>query len=92
MEKFRYKKSIKLPYSRQGYIHFISRRYKELPKAKREKIEAHCRRVGGEYWAALFEFVTSDAGGVAVSLRHYISEFTLYKLVKRYYEEFPRDL
>lgn len=92
MEKFRYKKSIRLPYHRQGYIYFISRRYKDLPKAKREKIEAHCRRVGREYWAALFEFVTSDAGGVAICTRNYISESTLQRVVKQYYEEFPTDI
>lgn len=92
VEKFRYKYGLKVPYHRQGYIYFVSRSYKQLPKAKRERIEGHCRQVGGEYWAALFEFVTSDTGSVATCMHHYISESLLKKLVKRYYEEFPRDI
>ncbi len=89
---FRFKKGIGIPYEQQGYIYFISRKYKKLPKIKREKIEAHCRAVGGPYWRALFEFVTTDAGQVAVCMRHYLSTSTLERLVKRYYQEFPKDI
>ncbi len=92
MEKFRYKYGLKVAYYRQGYIYFVSRNYKNLPKAKRERIETHCRRVGGEYWKALFDFVTKDIGSVAICARHYISSSTLERMVKRYYEEFPGDI
>lgn len=83
---------MKLPYHRQGYIYFVSRCYKDLPKAKRERIEEHCKRVGGEYWKALFDFVTKDVGITAICIRHYVSESTVKRLVNRYYEEFPVDI
>ena len=92
MERFRYKYGVKVPYHRQGYIYFVSRSYKELPKVKRERIEGHCRRVGGEYWKALFDFVTKDIGAVAICNRHYISSATLERMVRRYYEEFPTEI
>lgn len=92
MERFRYKYGLKVPYHRQGYIYFVSRGYKNLPGAKRARIEAHCRSVGGAYWKALFDFVTKDLGSVAICNRHYISSSTLERIVKRYYEEFPGDI
>ena len=42
--------------------------------------------------AALFEFVTTDAGAQAVCLRHHLSPSTLERAVRRYYEAFPRKI
>lgn len=63
-----------------------------MPKIKREQIEAHCRNVGGEHWRALFAYVTSDKGLTAICMRFYVSESTLKRRIKRYYEEFPGDI
>ena len=90
---FRYKKSIPVPYARQGYIFFTSKLYKELPPAAQQKIVNLCLECGRENYRALFEFVTTDAGVVAVCMKHYIaSETTLYRMVREYYQKFPKFL
>lgn len=89
---FRFKKSIKVPYDRQGYIYFLSRSYQSLPTRRQEKIRELCREYGGEYSKALFEFVTTDAGATAVCQRNHLSQSTLERVVKKYYEGFPKKL
>lgn len=90
---FREWKGAKVSYNRQGYIFFISRNYKELSREKRAAIDALCRKIGGEdYAAALKEFMTSDRSAVSVCMRYCLSKGTLYRYVRRYYEEFPREL
>ena len=86
------KKGVRVPYHQQGYIYFLSRRFKMLSKSKRERIEAHTKAVAGEYWRALLAFVTTDAGAVEICGRFYLSESTLERVVARYYEEWPEDL
>ena len=85
---FRYKKSVPVSRSWQGYIYFRSLLYKELTLRERHEIEDMCRLCGGEYHRALLQFVTTDAGATAVCLRHHISRSTLERIVKKYYEGF----
>ena len=89
---FRYKRGVNVDYDRQGYIYFLSRRFNELSPAGQEKIRTLCRLYGGDHSGALFEFVTTDATATAIALTHYISKETLYRAVKRYYENFPKKL
>ena len=89
---FRFKKSLDVDYERQGYIYFSSRTYDQLSPSQQRKIVDLCLRAGGEYHAALFEFVTTDAGATAVCMRHHLSQSTLERAVRRYYEQFPRWL
>ena len=89
---FRYKKSIPVSYDRQGYIYFTSRFYHELPSWAQQKILNLCLECGGEYYQALFEFVTTDAGATGVCTRHYLSRSTLERVVRKYYENFPARL
>lgn len=86
---YRFKQGVKVKYDRQGYIYFVSRLYKDLPEEKRAAIRQHCRDCAGEYHKALFEFVTRDTTATAIELKYYISRATLYRVVRRYYEEFP---
>ena len=86
---FRYKRGVKVDYNRQGYIYFVSRRYKELTKEDQHKILNLCLQHGGEYYKALFEFVTTDASATELSMKHYIARKTLYRAVRKYYEGFP---
>lgn len=86
---FRYKSGINVSYNRQGYIYFISRRYKELCPEEQQEIVNLCAESGGEYHQALFEFVTTDVTATALCLRHHISKSTLYRCVRKYYEGFP---
>ncbi len=92
MDIYRPRRSIKLSYERQGYIFFVSRSYRRLSAERQAAIRAHCDAVGGEYSRALFEFVTTARTPTEVCLRYYLSQSTLYRAVKRYYESFPADL
>lgn len=86
---FRYKSGINVSYNRQGYIYFTSRRYNELPPEEQQEIISLCLASGGEYYQALFEFVTTDVTATALCLRHHVSKSTLYRCVRKYYEGFP---
>lgn len=89
---FRYKCKIPVSYTRQGYIYFTSRMFRELSKRQQERLRALCEEVGGEYAKALFEFVTTDLGETAVCMRHSLSRATLYRVVGKYYKAFPKKL
>jgi len=89
---FRYKSGVKVSYTRQGYIYFISRCYQELCEKDRLKIDKLCSLYGGEYSLALRDFVTTDATATEICMKHYISRETLRRAVRRYYEHFPARL
>lgn len=89
---FRFKSGIKADYNRQGYIYFVSLMYRELPAKAQQTILNLCIECGGEYYQALFEFVTTEATATALAMKHYISRETLYRLVRKYYESFPKTL
>ena len=80
---------MKVGYEKQGYIYFVSRRYKELPLEAQKAILNLCIMAGGAYYKALFEYVTTDASATSISMRYYLSKATLYRAVKVYYEKFP---
>lgn len=80
-------------YKRQAYIYSVSLNYENLTKAQQKKIRILCERFGGENSAALFDRVTTGASSTAVCMKHNIaSRTTLYRLVKDYYEGFPKRL
>lgn len=89
---FRFKRGIPVDYDLQGYIFFYSRRYRRLPLKDRRRIEGLCMEAGGEHYQALLEFVTTDSGAVAVCTKHYISQSTLERAVRRYYLAFEKLL
>ena len=89
---FRFKKAIPVDYDTQGYIYFYSRRYRSLPAGAKRKIEGVCMTAGGEHYQALLEFVTTDTGAAAICARHYLSQSTLERAVRRYYIEFEKQL
>ena len=89
---FRFKRGVQVDYNRQGYIYFVSRQYKELPKEDQRKIVNLCLLHGGEHYQALFDFVTTDTTATAITMKYYISRATLYRAVCKYYEGFPKKL
>lgn len=89
---FRFKRGVKVSYNRQGYIYFTSRLYHELSPEDQQTILNLCLTHGGEYYQALFEFVTTDATATEIVMRHYLSKRTLYRIVAKYYEGFPEKL
>ena len=88
---FRFKSGVKVGYNRQGYIYFTSRLYKDLPEEDQRVILNLCLEHGGESYQALFEFVTTDATATAVCMKHCLSKSTLHRMVRRYYEDFPKS-
>ena len=88
---FRIKKSVAVSPNRQGYIYFKSLLYPELPRHQQQTIIDLCRECGGEYYVALFQFVTTDEGAMAICIRHHLSQSTLERVVKKYYEQFPAN-
>ena len=89
---FRYKRGIRVSYKRQGMIFFTLQNVRALPPAKQEKLRQLCREAGGEYDEALWEYLTSEKGYVGVSIDHNLSQATLFRCVKRFYEAFPKVL
>ena len=79
---FRYKRGVKVDYDRQGYIYFVSRMYKNLPPEDQQAILNLCLQCGGEHYQA----------ATALAMKHYLSKKTLYRAVRKYYENFPEKL
>lgn len=89
---FRFKRGIRVSYKRQGFIHFTMQNVAALPEGKREKLRKLCRDAAGEYDCALWEMLTTEAGYVDISMRHHVSQATLFRCIKRFYEAFPEKL
>lgn len=89
---FRYKKSIPVKYDLQGYIYFVSRMFQRLPEEDKQWILNMCTQAGGEYYQAVFEFVSTDNGAEQICERHYLSRSTLERYVKKYYIQFADSL
>lgn len=89
---FRVKKSIPVDPDLQGFIYFASRMYRKLGNKEKQRVQRLCQEAGGEYSEALFEFVTTDNGFVAVCRKHYISQSTLERMVRRYYVAFAQTI
>lgn len=87
---FRFKRSVPVSYDRQGYIYFTSKLFRDLPQRQRREILDLCQECGGEYSAALLEFVTTDANATEICLKHNISRSTLERVVRRYYVNFGK--
>lgn len=89
---YRYKRSIPLSYERQGQLYFWMLQYRDLPPHEQQIIREVCAAVGGdEYAPALFEFVTTDHGCTAISMRHNLSYPTLWRYVRKTYLEISRQ-
>lgn len=83
---FRYRKSRKLKYNEQGLIYFMCHNYKMMPKDIQEKIEDTCIKACGDYWKAVFEYMTTNKTFVKICMEHYISESTLSESITKFYK------
>ena len=54
----------------------------------RPPLRRTCAAVADRYADALFAFLTTDRSAVSVGLEHYVSESTLYRLRKAFYEQY----
>ena len=93
---FRYKKSLDkkygIDYDLQGHIYFTSKQYKKLPVRTQRKVLNLCMAAGGEYYQALFELVTTNADPVTVCRKHFLSQSTLERIVRKYYIRFAESI
>ena len=89
---FRFKKSVPVEYDLQGYIYFSSKLCRTLPVAEQNRIQNLCVEAGGEYYQALYEFVTSDMGAAAVCRKYFLSQSTLERMVRKYYIMFAESI
>lgn len=86
---FRIKRGLRLTEAQQAYIWALSRLYTGLPPEWQREIRKQCKKSAGDYAQALLEFVTTDKTATEICMRHYMGRSTLYRCVKRYYENFP---
>lgn len=86
---FRKLRGVDVDVVRQGLIFFTCLDYKRQPKKIRDKIDRLCDKCGGGYSAALKDLVTTppwEMGVTCCAMRHHVSESTLYRIRKAFYE------
>ena len=83
--KFKYRKSMKLPYRRQGYIFF---RCQYLTEEESHKVKTLCDKTG--YGKAIYEYITTDASSVYICQMYYISEKWLAVKTAEVFRELDR--
>lgn len=87
MKKLR---GVRLSRNRQGFIRYACLTYDEQPKGMQNKIDRLLRQCGGPYCAALRDVMCGEDSITAIALRHYVSESTLYRLRKDFYESWDK--
>ena len=87
---FKKLRGVKLPEEKQGFIRYTCLTYDEQPRGMRNKIDRLLRECGGSYRAALREVMCGEDSITAIALRHYVSESTLYRLRKDFYESWDK--
>lgn len=83
---FKKLRSVALPEEEQGYIYFTCMTYDRQPPGVRQKIDRLCGSCGGEYADALRALMCDGESITALSMRHYVSESTLLRARRRFYE------
>ncbi len=86
MKAFRRLRSVHKSYNEQGLIYFTCQTYRNQPERMRRKIDRLCEGAGGEYAPALKEFLTTGADWIGVCAKHHISDRTLERARRRFYE------
>ena len=87
MPMFKKRRGIKLSYNKQGLIYFTCMNYKDMPDYIKEKIIDLCEDVGKEYSEVLFKVVTDSNRSIrSLSMEYHISEMSLYRYRKKFYE------
>lgn len=88
---FKKRRGIHLPYNVQGLIYFTCVNIKRQPQEVQACVWNLCALVGGEDADALYEFLTDDRmSAEAVCMKYYISGKKLYRMRKKFYEEFAK--
>jgi len=83
--KFTRLRSVRKSYAEQGLIFFTCLSYSSQPKNIQEKICRLCQTAGGEYESALFEYLTTSADWLDVTMRYHLSDRTLERCQNKFY-------
>ena len=84
---FKKRRGIKIPYNKQGLIHFNCIDVNNQPEYIQQKILNLCIEVAGEDYKALYDVMTNDNLSVAgIALKYYTSEKKLYNYRQAFYE------
>lgn len=83
---FRKLRGVRLPEEQQGLIRYTCLTWRSQPKSVQKKIRRLCEECGGAYHAALWDVMCSRQSVTAIALAHTVSESTLYRLRKEFYE------
>lgn len=84
---FKKRRGIHSPYNKQGLIYFTCVNYKDMPEETQKKIVNLCEEVGKQHADVLFEVMTNSNKSIrALAMEYHISEMSLYRLRKRFYE------
>ncbi len=90
---FKKRRGIKLPYNKQGLIYFTCVNHREMPDDVQQKIVDLCSEVGGEYAEALYKVVTDSNRSIrSLAIEYHISEMSLYRYRKKFYESWGKVL
>lgn len=83
---FRKLQGVKMPEEKQGAVRFACLTWEDQPKFIQNKIAKLCQDVGGLYSAALWDVMCTRKSITAISMEHHVSESTLYRMRKKFYE------
>ena len=85
--RFKYRKSMKLPYRRQGYIFF---RCQNLTEEQIQDVKTICDKTG--YGDAIYEYITTNADSIYICNKHFISHMLLATKTAEAFRELNRIL
>ena len=79
-------RSVSLPEEKQGLIRYTCLTYRDQPEHVQRKIRRLCKTHGGQYGAAVWEVMCTKESIVSISMRHHVSESSLYRMRKDFFE------
>ena len=89
---FKKRRGIHIPYNKQGLIYFTCVNYRDLPDEVVQKITRLCDEIGKEHALVLFEVVTNSSKSIrALAMDYHISEMSLYRYRKKFYEAWENE-
>ena len=91
-KRFRFSRTARAGYDRQGYVWFTSRMYRYLSAGQKDTIRQTCWKAAGEEWEALMAYVTTGQTMDQVCRAYLTTPERVGRHYRRYLELFPRVL
>lgn len=88
-QKFKYMRALCLSYEEQGECFFTCKRFEQLDRIEQDRIRRICAACGAGDDAkrcAIFTFMTTGISFRECCMRYYISDSTLDRLRRKFYE------